>query len=147
MILTRSERRQLERAKAKHILNLKKAGYTKFVDITDEENTQNIMKKHKVIPYKVWMNGQIIVQAYKYICDWGECDRLMIRFGDGEPNHDWGLLQKIKNDLYGPHRVGLEVYPSEKYKQDVANMYWMFILPENYSCPIEYKRSINENIL
>ncbi len=138
-ILTRSERRQLERAKFKHIKSLKKSGYTKFKDITDDEHTQNIIRKLGSPPYKVWMNGHIIVQAYKYPCDWGECDRLMIRIGDGEPLHDWGLLQRIKNDLYGEHRVGLEVYPSETHKQDVANMYWIFILPEGFNCPIEHK--------
>lgn len=140
MILTRSERRQLERAKAAHISRLKKAGYTKFIDITDHEHTQRIMMKLGTRPHKVWKNGHIIVQAYKYPCAWGECERLMIRFGDGEPVHDWGLLQRIKNDLYGPHRVGLEVYPSEAHKQDVANMYWIFILPEGFDCPVEYKR-------
>ena len=140
-ILTKSERRQLERAKEKHIKNLKKAGYGKFNDVTDHEHTRNVISKLNIKPFRVWMNGAIVVQAYKYPCAWGQCDRLMIRFGDGEPIHDWGLLQRIKNDLYGPNRVGLEVYPSETHKQDVANMYWMFILPEGFECPLEHKRS------
>lgn len=64
----------------------------------------------------------------------------MIRWNDARPDHDWAMFQRVKNDIYGPDRVALEVYPSETNKQDVANMYWLWVLPEEYDCPIEIKR-------
>lgn len=139
-ILTRAERRQMERAKEAHIKNLAKAGYSVFKDITDEPRTCEIAAELSNKPEKVFVNGLFIVQVYDYPCAWSGTKRVMIRRNDAAPVHDWGVFQKIKNDLFGPERVALEVYPAESNKQDVANMYWLFVLPEGFDCPVEWKR-------
>lgn len=138
-ILTRSERRQIERAKEKHINKLMKGGYGPWKDVTEEEQTKNTMAKVNIKPSKVWLNGMFIVQIYETPNAWGAV-RVMIRWTDARPDHDWALFQRIKNDLFGPERVALEVYPAESNKQDVANMYWLWVLPEGFDCPIEVKR-------
>lgn len=138
-ILSRSERRAMERAKEKHIRNLVAGGYGQWKEITNDPHTIETMAKVSVKPSRVWVNGLFIVQEYLTPNAWGAV-RVMIRFADARPDHDWGLFQRIKNDLYGPERVALEVYPSEYNKQDVANMYWLWVLPEGFDCPIEMRR-------
>jgi hypothetical protein len=140
-ILNRSERRAMERAKEKHVRALMSGGYGPFKDITNEEQTRATMAKFTTTkPEGVFLNGLFIVQVFPYPCEWGDCKRVMIRWNDARPDHDWALFQRIKNDLFGEERVCLEVYPAEANKQDVANMYWLFLLPEHFNCPIEWKR-------
>lgn len=139
IILSRSERRAMERAKEKHIARLMSGGYGPWRDITDDPQTKEIISSVGYKPLKIWHNGMFLVQAFDTPNAWGAI-RLMIRWSDARPDHDWGLFQKIKNDLFGPERVALEVYPAESNKQDVANMYWLWVLPENFHCPIEVKR-------
>ncbi|CAB4150036.1 hypothetical protein UFOVP558_63 [uncultured Caudovirales phage] len=146
-ILSRSERRAMERAKEKHIKNLVAGGYGEWKDITDSDQTRATIASMRSqgmtnIPVKVWVNGLFVVQAFNDKNSWGAI-RLMIRWADARPTHDWSLFQRIKNDLFGPDRVALEVYPAEKNKQDVANMYWLWVLPPGFDCPIETKRKGN----
>lgn len=138
-ILTRSERRQFERAKEKHVRKLMTGGYNEWKDITDESHTKSLYAQLKTQPERVYVNGMFVVQIYDYPCSWPGTKRVMIRWNDARADHDWSLFQRIKNDLFGPHRTALEVYPSEEHKQDVANVYWLFVLPEGFDCPIEYK--------
>ena len=139
MIETRAERRQLERAKEKYVAKLMKGGYDKWIDITEQANEIAAKKGFSENPYQVWRNGMFVVQAFKTPNEWGAI-RLMIRWLDARPDHDWALFQRIKNDLFGPNRIALEVYPDEYHKQDVANMYWLWVLPEGFECPIQIKR-------
>jgi|SRR5882672_2754619 len=139
MILTRAERRAMVRAKEKYVKKLMAGGYDKWLDITHTEQTQSVMNQlGGERPFKVWRNGMFIVQAFSTPNAWGAI-RMMIRWLDARPDHDWSLFQRIKNDLFGPEAVALEVYPAESNKQDVANMYWLWVLPPNADCPIEVK--------
>jgi hypothetical protein len=115
-------------------------GFNEWRDITDEPRTQMLMREASVPAEKVYMNGLFVVQVYPHHCAWGDVKRVMIRWADARPEHDWALFQRIKNELFGPDRVALEVFPSEQHKQDVANVYWMFVMPEGFECPIEVKR-------
>jgi len=57
--------------------------------------------------------------------------KAMIQRHDNEPipNH-WRELQDIKNELFGRHVTAIEFYPAESELMDVANIYWLWILPE-----------------
>ena len=139
-ILTRAERRSMERAKEKYVAKLMAGGYDKWIDITHDDHVKDVMSRYEgMAPFQIWRNGCFIVQAYRHPNSW-EAIRVMIRWIDARPDHDWALFQRIKNDLFGPERVALEVYPAESDKQDVANMYWLWVLPEGFDCPIEIKR-------
>jgi len=41
----------------------------------------------------------------------------------------WRDLQRIKNELYGPERVAVQVCPPQSRLVDEADMYHLFILP------------------
>lgn len=140
-ILTRAERRQMERAKEKRVSKLMAGGYNEWKDVTDEPHTQAVLARadYSELPFKIWMNGMFVVQAFNTPNAWGAI-RVMIRWNDCRPDHDWSLFQRIKNELFGPERVALEVFPAESNKQDVANIYWFWVLPEDFECPIEIKR-------
>lgn len=71
---------------------------------------------------------------------WLVCRRL-----DGEAIHDWRHLQKIKNDLCGPEREGLELYPAESRLIDESNQYHLFVMGEGKNLPFGYnKRMVND---
>jgi hypothetical protein len=61
----------------------------------------------------------------------------MIRRNDELPEHNWSKIQRIKNEVFGEDAVALEVYPKQRNLIDVANIYWLWILPEGFICPIE----------
>lgn len=46
------------------------------------------------------------------------------------PNH-WHELQTIKNELFGPETTAIEYYPAESALEDEANIYWIWILPND----------------
>lgn len=129
------------RAKEKHVKNLMASGYTAFRDITDEPQTiRSIQSMLGRRPEKVYVNGMFIVQVYDHPTTWGAIKKVMVRWNDARPVHDWNMLQRIKNDLFGPDRVALEVYPAEENKIDKANLYWLWVLPDDFTCPIEIKK-------
>lgn len=54
---------------------------------------------------------------------------------DRLPLHDWRQLQQIKNEICGPERWGLEVYPAESCIVDTSNEYHLWVLPEGHTVP------------
>jgi hypothetical protein len=44
--------------------------------------------------------------------------------------HDWRHFQRIKNEIAGPEREAVEIYPAESRLVDTANEYWLWVLPE-----------------
>lgn len=140
IIWSRSERRALERAKEKHVRDLISGGYNEFKDITRQAQQTTTAQNSLNPPEKVYLNNCFIVQVYDQPTSWGMTKRVMIRWNDARPEIGWTMLQKIKNDIFGPERVCLEVFPAESNKQDVANVYWLWLMPEDFDCPIEWKR-------
>lgn len=59
----------------------------------------------------------------------GIVDHLMIRRHDGAAIRSWSDLQRIKNDLAGPDRTAVEVYPPADEVVDQANSYHHWVLP------------------
>jgi hypothetical protein len=46
------------------------------------------------------------------------------------PVRDWRHFQAIKNEVAGPERLAVEVFPPESKLQDEANEYHLWVLPE-----------------
>lgn len=46
------------------------------------------------------------------------------------PIHNWRHLQRIKNELFGPEREAVELYPAESRLVDTTNSYWLWVMPE-----------------
>ena len=57
---------------------------------------------------------------------------------DRGPTHDWRDLQRIKNELIGPDREGIELYPAESRLVDTSNQFHIFVLPEGMQMPFGY---------
>jgi hypothetical protein len=57
---------------------------------------------------------------------------LSVRRLDREPVHDWRDLQSVKNDVVGPGREAVELYPAEERLVDAANQFHLWVLPVGY---------------
>ena len=55
---------------------------------------------------------------------------LSIRTHDRKASRDWRHFQRIKNDLAGAEREGVEIFPAESQLIDTANQYHLFVYPE-----------------
>jgi hypothetical protein len=61
---------------------------------------------------------------------------LVIRRQDRLPVRRWRDLQRIKNELAGPERDAIEVFPAESRLHDPCNLYDLWVLPEGYQFPV-----------
>lgn len=122
---------------------LAKKGWNDFKDVTREAIERHMSfngaRRESRLPDQVFQNNLFVVQVFNVMCAWGPVKKLMIRRGDALPNHNWNHLQRIKNEIFGEDAVALEVYPKQKNLTDVANLYWLWILPDGFDCPIEMR--------
>ena len=57
--------------------------------------------------------------------------------------HDWRHFQRIKNELAGPEREGVELFPAESRLVDVSNEFHIFVFPEGFRFPFGFpKRAV-----
>ncbi|MGM0806493.1 MAG: DUF7694 domain-containing protein [Bacillota bacterium] len=68
--------------------------------------------------------------------EWGLVEHAAIRNGDNT-DIPWGEKQRIKNEVFGTERVAIEVFPKESELVDAANMYHLWILPEDMELPFK----------
>ena len=55
---------------------------------------------------------------------------LNIRRRDGGMVKDWRHFQQIKNEIAGPEREAVEIYPAESRLVDTSNKWHLWVLPE-----------------
>ena len=84
---------------------------------------------------RVWFNTQFIVQEFEHNTEWGKITHLHVRRNDDAPIRSWTDMQRIKNELTGPERVAVEVYPPESLKVDQANNYHLWVFPNGFKLP------------
>lgn len=60
---------------------------------------------------------------------------LSIQRKDGSRIHSWRALQRIKNELCGPEREAVEIYPADSRLVDVSNTYHLWVLAEGARFP------------
>jgi len=53
----------------------------------------------------------------------------------GNTDIPWAEKQKIKDELFGPDRIALEVFPAADELVDGANMYHIWVLPAGMELP------------
>ncbi len=92
-------------------------------------------------------NDLWLVQLYDFACALGPLEHLMIRSIDGLQRGDgrgrepsWQDLQRIKNELCGPEREAVQCYPRAADVMDQADMYHLFVLPEDWPLPFGLHR-------
>ena len=75
----------------------------------------------------------------------GEMLYLSIKRNDRHAIRDWRHLQQIKNEIAGPEREAVEVFPAESRLVDTANEYHLWVLPEGERVPCGYsEREVRE---
>lgn len=92
--------------------------------------------RYAAIPLgEVWMNDEYVVHC-EDIKD--GITELSIRRFDRGAARDWRDFQRIKNQLCGPEREGLELYPAESRLMDTANQYYVWVLPLGTVIPVGF---------
>ena len=67
---------------------------------------------------------------------------------DREAVHDWRDLQRIKNEVCGPEREAVEIYPAESRLVDTNNQYHLWVLPPGVQFPAGYTaREVGDRIV
>jgi hypothetical protein len=99
---------------------------------------QAISAYRKIKQDKVYRNDVYQVNLHEETCPIGPVTHLSIKRIDREPVTDWRDKQEIKNQLCGPEREGIEIYPAESRLVDGANQYHLWVLPEGNHIPIGF---------
>lgn len=82
-----------------------------------------------------WKNNRYAVLIADHETAMGPVKQAMIRRHDGEPIRSWADMQRIKNELFGPEALGIEVFPPSSKLVDRAMMYHLWILPTGFQLP------------
>jgi len=71
---------------------------------------------------------------------------LSIRRFDKNAARDWRHLQWVKNEICGPEREAVEIFPAESRLMDAANQYHLWVLPAGYRIPFgSHTRAVRES--
>lgn len=90
------------------------------------------------VTWSLYTNDLFIVTAVPFHCDLGRCVHLVMRLKpDAAPlsGLTWVAKQRIKNELVGPGRVAMEVFPPASELVDQADAYHLWVLPEGFRLP------------
>jgi hypothetical protein len=63
---------------------------------------------------------------------------LSIKRHDRAAVRDWRHLQQIKNDVAGPEREAVELFPAESRLMDTSNQYWLWVAPVGAAYPVGF---------
>lgn len=75
---------------------------------------------------------------------WGKIEHAVITYNgggedflsfSGERDIPWRIKQEIKNEVFGERRPAIEVFPVEKNKVDVLDVYHLWVFPKDYKLP------------
>lgn len=80
--------------------------------------------------FRLWQNNVYTVLVEELDAPEG-MTHLSIRRNDRHWTHDWRHLQRIKNEIMGPEREAVELYPMESRLVDSANQYHLWVAPED----------------
>lgn len=82
-----------------------------------------------------WKNNIYSVQIYRRATKRGVALQLVVRRHDEEEIQGWDDLQRVKNELAGPDRVAVEIYPPQHELMDQAPLRHLFVLPVGEAAP------------
>lgn len=71
----------------------------------------------------------------------GDFLHINIRRRDGGMFKDWRHFQQIKNEIAGPEREAVEIYPAESRKVDTSNKWHLWVLPEGATVNLGWEKS------
>ena len=85
---------------------------------------------------EIWVNDKYQVNIDRDSWRHQQVTHLSIKRLDKQPIHDWRHLQQIKNELMGPEREALELYPAESRVVDGANQFHLWVIDEGGRIPV-----------
>lgn len=125
--------------------------WTPFVDVT-EQLSSPLARQMGIDDPKVLLKvqellgtgneGTRVFQNSRYFVHRTPSDEggytLSIRNIQNDARHDWREFQRIKNELCGPEREAIELYPDERRLVDTSNQYYVYVLPEGMRVPVGF---------
>ena len=129
-------RKQMRASKAEG-RRLQKMPWQKFEPVDPSRLVTMQTRGEGPKPERVFKNNRYVVQIWGWNTGWGKCDRALIRRADASAIHNWHEFQRLKNEIWGPECTALEVYPKASNLIDDKNIYWMWVFPPEFQCPIE----------
>ena len=107
----------------------------KFYNISEGEARELLQREHARARYFINDLYQIMVEEQE-----DGVTHLNIRRIDGSMFKDWRHFQQIKNEICGPEREGLEIYPAESRLVDTSNKWHLWVLPEGVRIPVGWQK-------
>lgn len=125
--------------------------WTPFVDVTDQLSSP-LARRMGISDPKVMLKvqelmgtgnlGTRVFQNSRYFVHRTPSDEggytLSIRNIQNDARHDWREFQRIKNELCGPEREAIELYPAEHRLVDTSNQFYVYVLPEGMRVPVGF---------
>lgn len=118
-------------------MKLKRTGKEAWGVWEDRSYTLIYHPRHKTEPgffSQAFVNLVVSVQVSHEQTDWGTVTHLWVRRHDEQPM-TWAEMQRIKDELVGAERIGVEVYPAQSALVDAAHIYHLWVLPEGFKLP------------
>lgn len=81
-----------------------------------------------------YCDGKYSVMIRTISTPWGPVEHAAIR-NTGGTDIPWREKQRIKNEIFGPERVAVEVFPAVTELVDEANLYHIWIMPPGGRLP------------
>lgn len=81
----------------------------------------------------LWLNKRYLVMVAPRE---GGVTQLLVQRTDGQAKRNWHDLQAIKNEIAGPERVAVEVFPADSQLVDGAHVTHLWVLPEDFALPV-----------
>ena len=78
------------------------------------------------------------VMIRKIDTKWGTIEHACIRNANST-DIEWAEKQRIKNEIFGEEAQAIEVFPKQTNLVDAANMYHLWILPEEFELPFNLR--------
>ena len=82
----------------------------------------------------VYRNERFRVDAVPFESAWGPCIHVMVQSTVAAPIL-WADKQALKNEIIGPHRLAIEVFPPESELVDQAEVFHLWVLPDGFKLP------------
>jgi hypothetical protein len=126
--------------KKKQLQKLSRQGLGEWeMRVCDEEHMVRYKRHEQHFRYESYLNNRYSVQISDEATDWGLVIHLWIQRHDGDMVRSWADMQRIKNELVGPERVAVEVFPPVSELVDQANIAHLWVLPEGFALPFSLK--------
>jgi hypothetical protein len=87
---------------------------------------------------ELWSDGEYLALVHDFTgtSPW---DQLSVQRFDGRPIQEWDTLQRIKNEVYGPHFEAVELYPDVDRLVDMGNTRHLWVQNNEDLFPIGFR--------